>query len=133
MTCRHLASRLGVSLPCFLLLATLSACSGVDRSIDLSRQSVLPVTVGEGFPVSADDLAAAMLRAGFNREQILRDGPAIRNALGTSGGAQVRTGRIVEAMFAVHGQRLYVTSRSRGTFVQPLQAPPVRGSAIPAG
>jgi hypothetical protein len=37
------------------------------------------------------------------------------------GGAQVRTGRIVEAMFAIHGDQLYVTSRTRGTFVQPLR------------
>lgn len=99
----------------------LSGCASIDRSIPLTKQSVTPITVGEAAAVSAHDLAEAMLRAGFSREQILRDGPAVRNALATSGGAQLRSGNMVEALFAVHGERLYVTSRTRGTFVQPLR------------
>jgi hypothetical protein len=105
----------------------LSGCASIDRSIALTKQSVIPITVGEVTAVSAHDLAEAMLRAGFSREQILRDGPAVRNALATSGGAQLRSGKLVEALFAVHGDRLYVTSRTRGTFVQPL-----RGVSRPA-
>ena len=61
-----------------------------------------------------------MLRAGFDREAILEHGPAIRNALATGGSAQVTEGPIVDALFAVHAQQLYVTSRTRGTFVRPL-------------
>ena len=69
---------------------------------------------------AAEVLAEAMLRAGFDREAILEHGPAIRNALATAGSAQVTEGHIVDALFAVHAQQLYVTSRTRGTFVRPL-------------
>jgi phage FluMu protein gp41 len=99
----------------------LSGCASIDRSVALTQEIVTPITVGEAAAISAHDLAEAMLRAGFSREQILRDGPAVRNALATSGGAQLRSGKMVEALFAVHGDRLYVTSRTRGTFVQPLR------------
>lgn len=99
----------------------LSGCASIDRSVALTKQSVTPITVGDAAAISAHDLAEAMLRAGFTREQILLEGPAVRNALATSGGAQLRSGRLVEALFAVHGDRLYVTSRTRGTFVQPLR------------
>jgi hypothetical protein len=98
----------------------LSGCTTIDRSMALSYEIVTPITVGDAAAISAYDLAEAMLRAGFSRDQILRDGPAVRNALATSGGAQLRSGKMVEALFAVHGDRLYVTSRTRGTFVQPL-------------
>jgi hypothetical protein len=99
----------------------LGGCATIDRSVALTQEIVTPITVGDASAISAHDLAEAMLRAGFTREQILRDGPAVRNALATSGGAQLRSGKLVEALFAVHGDRLYVTSRTRGTFVQPLR------------
>jgi hypothetical protein len=99
----------------------LGGCASVDRSVALTQEVETPITVGDAASISAHDLAEAMLRAGFTREQILRDGPAVRNALATSGGAQLRSGKMVEALFAVHGDRLYVTSRTRGTFVQPLR------------
>ena len=99
----------------------LSGCAAIDRSVALTTESVVRFAVGDATAISAHDLAEAMLRAGFTREQILHDGPAVRNALGTSGGAQLRSGKLVEALFAVHGDRLYVTSRLRGTFVQPLR------------
>jgi hypothetical protein len=99
----------------------LGGCATIDRSVALTQEIVTPITVGDASAISAHDLAEAMLRAGFTRAQILRDGPAVRNALATSGGAQLRSGKLVEALFAVHGDRLYVTSRTRGTFVQPLR------------
>jgi hypothetical protein len=99
----------------------LGGCATIDRSVALTQEVVTPITVGDAAAISAHDLAEAMVRAGFTREQILRDGPAVRNALATSGGAQLRSGKLVEALFAVHGDRLYVTSRTRGTFVQPLR------------
>ena len=99
----------------------LSGCASIDRSVALTQQSVTPITAGDAAAISAHDLAEAMLRAGFTPEQILRDGPAVRNVLATSGGAQLRSGKLIEALFAVHGDRLYVTSRTRGTFVQPLR------------
>jgi hypothetical protein len=115
---------------CFIALAILpllGCASTMDRSIALTEQTVTPITSGDQQSVSAYDLAEAMLQAGFTPEQILKDGPQIRNALATSGGAQVRYNHLAEAMFAVHGQVLYVTSRTRGTFTQPLRLVLPRG------
>ncbi|MFP4191639.1 MAG: hypothetical protein ACLFU6_06155 [Candidatus Hydrogenedentota bacterium] len=109
-----LAVGLGVSL-----LASMG-CATVDRNMAVAKQTVTPLTTGDAADLPAEVLAEAMLRAGFGREAILEHGPAIRNALATGGSAQVTEGPIVDALFAVHGQQLYVTSRTRGTFVQRL-------------
>jgi hypothetical protein len=93
----------------------------MDRSVAIAEQTVMPIAMGEARDVSAMDLADAMLRAGFSPEQIMKDGPAIRAALAASGGAQVRYNRLAEAIFAVHGFDLLVTSRTRGTFAVPLR------------
>ena len=105
-----------------VLLLALGGCGTIDRSVALSTEPVTAIVVGDPTAVSAEDLAAAMLRAGFTREEILRNGPAVHAALATSGGAQMREGQLVRALFAVHSDRLYVTSSTRGTFVQPLGA-----------
>jgi hypothetical protein len=101
-------------------MALLSGCVSADPNIVMTQEAVTSIPVGESTAVSAYDLAAAMVRAGFSRDQILKDGPAVRNALATSGGAQIRDGKFVSALFSVHAGRLYVTSRTRGTFVQDL-------------
>lgn len=112
-----------VPLAGFLLLIV-AGCATTDENIAMTKAPVSPMVVGEATEVSAFDLAQAMLRAGFTREQILKQGPSVRLALATSGGAQVRDGKVVGALFSVHENQLYVTSRTRGTFVQPLGAPP---------
>lgn len=105
-----------------LVALALAGCSttGMDRSVVLATEPVTAISVGDQTMVPAYDLADAMLRAGFSREEVLQHGPAIHSALATSGGAQVRQGKAVSAIFAVYGERLYVTSLARGTFVIPL-------------
>lgn len=102
------------------LAALAGACASVDPNIAMTEAPVLAIPVGEAAEVSAADLAQAMVRAGFSREEILKHGPAVRNSLATSGGAQVRDGKVIGALFSIHAGQLYVTSRTRGTFVQPL-------------
>lgn len=102
------------------LLVAMPGCASIDRSVALTDSVVIPITVGEAGAVSAHDLAVAMLRAGFTREEILSHGAAVRTALATSGGAQMRRDKIVEALFAIHADQLYVTSRTRGSFTQSL-------------
>ena len=109
------------AIAALVLLVALSGCATMDRSIALAEQTVTPITVGDARDVAALDLADAMLRAGFTPHQVLADGPAIRAALATSGGAQVRYQHTAEAIFAVHGFDLFVTSRTRGTFTVPLR------------
>jgi hypothetical protein len=113
-------SRLPAAAALALSLA-LNACASMDRSVALSEAAVVPITAGEAADVPASALAEAMLRAGFTPEEIIRNGPALHNALATSGGAQVRQARVVSAVFAIHADALYVTSRTRGTFMLPLQ------------
>ena len=103
-----------------IMALLLPACASVDRNIGLAEQVVTPVAAGEATDVVAYDLAQSMLRAGFSREEILKHGPALRNALATAGGAQLRRGTLIEALFAIHSDRLYVSSRLRGTFVRRL-------------
>jgi hypothetical protein len=95
----------------------LASCTLADPNVAMTQQAVTPVTAGEAADVSADDLVAAMLKAGFSREQILKDGPAVHESLATSGGAQIRDGKFVSALFSIHAGKLYVTSRTRGTFM----------------
>lgn len=99
----------------------LASCESIDPNVAMTEQAVTPITAGEAADISADDLVSAMLKAGFSREQILRDGPKVRDSLATSGGAQIREGQFVSALFSIHDGKLYVTSRVRGTFVQQLR------------
>ena len=88
----------------------------MDQNLVRMDEQVTPITVGDAGDVPAGVLAAAMIRAGFTSDQILRKGTDVHDALATSGGAQVRTGDSVLALFAVHQSMLYVTSRTTGTF-----------------
>ena len=116
------------------LAVAVAGCAANDRSVALVDSAVVPMSVGESGSVTAIELAEVMLRAGFAPEEILRHGPDVRNALATSGGAQVRSGATVQALFAIHDNRLYVTSRTAGTFsktlgaVSPGQAPYPEGT-----
>lgn len=99
-----------------LIPLLLGACASTDRGIALAEETVTPMTVGDSADVPADQLVSAMLRAGFSREEILTHGVAVRRALAESGGARVRSGNMVAAMMAIHGRKLYIVSRTRGTF-----------------
>jgi hypothetical protein len=115
-------SQLRATISAALLALVLSGCATFDESIAISQETVLPINAGDTADVSALDLAEAMLRAGFQPPEILLHGPAVRNALAEAGGAQVRSGGGVQAMMTIHADRLYVASRTRGTFIIPLGA-----------
>ena len=70
--------------------------------------------------LSSDDIVRIMRRAGFSDEQILKLGTELRNALLTSGAAQIKKGQ-VEAIYAVHGEYVFITTRLRGSFVYDLR------------
>lgn len=111
-------------------LFLMGACAAMEPNIRMTEEIVMPITVGQVTAVKAYDLAAAMRRAGFSDEEIIQHGPVVRNALATSGGAQIRRGKEVSAVFSVFSEKLYVTSRTRGTFVQELgQTAPISARA----
>lgn len=114
---KHVTSPIAKAFVILLFPLFLAACASTDRGVALAEETVTPMTVGDSADVPAEQLASAMLRAGFSREEILRHGVHVRNALAESGGVRVRSGNMVAAMMAVHGTKLYVVSRTRGTFI----------------
>jgi hypothetical protein len=119
----RLQRRAAAVLGSLSLVVALSACASMSSiaNIKMTQQQVTPITVGDAASVSAYVLAGAMLRAGFTGNEILKRGAAVRNALATSGGAQVRDGNMVLALFSVHGDLLYISSRTHGTFTMRLE------------
>lgn len=105
-----------------LLSLVVGACSSIDRNVAMTTETVSPIASGEPADVSAAVLAEAMIRAGFSPDFILEHGPAIRNALASSGGVRVRDKGVIAALMSIQADRLYVTSRERGTFVQSLHS-----------
>jgi len=103
-----------------LVALILTACSASDANVARLNQDVQQITVGEPYPISARSLAAAMLQAGFSSDEVLEYGPRVRNAIGSSGGAQINKGKYADAIFSVQDSNLYVSSRDGGTFIRDL-------------
>jgi hypothetical protein len=104
-----------------IALCVLVGCVGTDRSVTLAEAKVAAIPAGDSRFVPADVLAKAMLEAGFTQDQILKDGPDVASQLARVGGAQIRYGKITAALFAIHGDTLYVSSSTHGTFTVPLK------------
>jgi len=102
------------------LLLVLAACASTDTNIQRFEQTVTPVQTDETADVQALVLARGMAEAGFSRAQILEYGPAVRNALARSGGAQIADASNVLAIVSVLDGRLYVVSNEVGTVVVPI-------------
>lgn len=78
---------------------------------------VIPFSNQDVVELTADDVVQLMRRAGFSDEQILELGTDLRNGLFHSGAAQVKRRDTLEAVFAVHGDYVFITTRLRGTFI----------------
>jgi len=78
---------------------------------------VIPLSNQHAAALSADDIVQLMRRTGFSDEQILDLGTDLRNGLALSGAAQLKIGDRVEAVFAVKGDYVYITTRLRGSFI----------------
>jgi hypothetical protein len=69
-------------------------------------------------PPSADDIVAMMLKVGFSEQQIVEMGETLRNALVSSGAAEVRRGKEVGAIFAVYkNDTIFIQTRRGGTYI----------------
>lgn len=115
----HFALSNGALWICILLCFGLGCVSA--RSDKSMRFQVVPVGSQEVAALSSDDIVRVMRRAGFSDEQILQLGTQLRNALLLSGAAQVIRANIVEAIFAIHNNNVYITARLRGNFIYDLQ------------
>ena len=102
------------------LALSLSACATTDTNVRNFEQTVTAVQTDETADVPALVLARGMAEAGFTRSQILENGPAIRNALAQSGGAQIADGSNVLAIISVLDGQLFVVSNETCTTVIPV-------------
>jgi len=67
--------------------------------------------------LSSDDIVRVMRRAGFSDNQILEHGEDLHSALAHSGAAQIKMRRNLEAIFAINGDAVYISTRLRGNFI----------------
>lgn len=105
-----------IMLPMLALLGT-SGCAGAAGD----RGKVVPVSNHEVAALSAEDIVQVMLQAGFSDEQILEFGTDLRNDLARLGAAQINVAEKIEAIFAVNGDYVSVSTRLRGSFLYDLR------------
>ena len=101
----------------WLVLVLVFGVAGCAHTVEHSRLQIIPLTNQYTLALSADDIVEVMRRAGFSDEQILELGPDMYEGLLHSGAAQLKVDDEVEAIFAVHGDCVYITTRMRGSFV----------------
>ena len=103
-----------------ILTLTLIGCAATDRNVARLDADVQTIAVGDPTAISAPVLAAVMVQAGFSGDEVLKYGPAVRNAIGQAGGAQINDNRLAKALLTVQDGKLYVSSREAGTFLRDL-------------
>jgi len=111
----HKSRNSGVIIAASLMLALLAFGVGscaYNRGIE-----VVPLRYKDVLTLSSDDIVRVMRRAGFSDEKILEHGTNLHDALAHSGAAQIRINRRLEAVFAINGDSVYISSRPRGNFI----------------
>ncbi len=78
---------------------------------------VIPLSYQEVLTLSSDDIVRVMRRAGFSDNQILEYGTDLHDALSRSGAAQVKISKKLQAVFAINGDSVYISTRLRGNFI----------------
>jgi hypothetical protein len=78
---------------------------------------VVPLNHEEVLTLSSDDVVRVMRRAGFSDNQILEYGTDLHSALSREGAARIKINKTVQAVFAINGDAVYISSRLRGNFI----------------
>ncbi len=79
--------------------------------------NILPLRNQHVLNLSSDDIVRVMRRAGFLDNQILEHGTDLHSALYREGAAQIKIRRKPEAVFAINGDAVYISTRLRGNFI----------------
>jgi hypothetical protein len=95
-----------------LLSLSIVGCSQSERDI-----RIVPISNQYVLALSADDIVQVMRRAGFSDMQIWEHGTALREGLARSGAVQIRMNGRVEAIFAINGSDVYISTGTRGYFI----------------
>ena len=78
---------------------------------------VLPLGNRGVLTLASDDVVEVMRAAGFSDMQIYEHGTALRDGLARSGAVQIKVDGTVEAVFAINGDSVYISTLGRGHFV----------------
>ena len=97
-----------------LLLALLAfgVVSCAPRGLD-----IIPLKNRNVLTLSTDDIVRVMRQAGFSDNQILEHGTYLHDTLAYSGAAQIKIRKRLEAVFAINGDAVYISTRLRGNFI----------------
>ncbi len=98
------------------LLALGAAGCARNRGIE-----ILPLGNRSVLTLSSDDVVQVMRAAGFSDMQIWEHGTALRDGLARSGAVQIRIDGTVEAVFAINGDSVYISTLGRGHFVYDIE------------
>jgi hypothetical protein len=101
-----------ISLLLTLLAFGLGGCLGGNRGFE-----IFPVNNQNVLTLSSDDIVRVMRGAGFSDNQILQYGEDLHLALSQYGAAQIKIRRKLEAVFAINGDAVYISTRLRGNFI----------------
>ena len=100
-----------MSLMLTILAIGLGGCLG-NRGLE-----IFPLNNQDVLTLSSDDIVRIMRGAGFSDNQILQYGENLHLALSQYGAAQIKIRRKLEAVFAVNGDAVYISTRLRGNFI----------------
>jgi hypothetical protein len=123
---RRVGTRVLVLLLLVLLSLSIVGCAQISRFTNsignkLSGKpagfEVIPLGNQDVVALTATDVVQVMRRAGFSDDQILELGTELRSGLFHSGAVQIKLRDKVEAVFAVHGDYVFITTRLRGSFI----------------
>ena len=95
-----------------LLSLGIAGCTHSGRGIQ-----VVPISSQYVLDLSANDVVQVMRRAGFSDMQIWEYGTQLRDGLARSGAVQIRINGRVEAIFAINGSDVYISTGTRGYFI----------------
>ena len=100
-----------------LLMLSLLSMSIIGCTHSASGIQVVPISSQYVLNLTANDVVEVMRRAGFSDMQIWEHGTALREGLARSGAVQVRINGRVEAIFAINGSDVYISTGTRGYFI----------------
>ncbi len=78
---------------------------------------IIPLRNKDALTLSSDDIVRVMRRAGFSDSHILEYGTDLHSALSREGAAQIKVKKNLEAIFAINGDAVYISTRLRGNFI----------------
>lgn len=100
-----------------LLMLSLLSLGIIGCTHSASGIQVIPISSQYVLNLTANDVVEVMRRAGFSDMQIWEHGTALREGLARSGAVQIRINGRVEAIFAINGSDVYISTGTRGYFI----------------